>query len=606
MPRAGRRTLAVAVVLQVVCGVLPVVFAVSISVVLSRVPEAVGVELTSPAGRGLAVGLALAAGAVLVQQMLVPVQTAVGELVTRRVDGYCAQLLMSACARADSIAALEDPAVQDQLNDIRTPLKSDWSTPGGACAGWLALIARYAQLTAAVAVVAVVFSPVAAAVLGIVALVIRFGTRGSLRRFGDLNATLAGSRRRLLYLFELLTGPSAAKELRLFAALPWLRDRYRTEFVEHLSIVWAGRRRIMFAPFLRLAGVGLLGAGAVLASLAWSGAHGQLTLLQLVVAIQAVLVPIRFGVHFPESDVQTMFGLNSLRALDRVVAATGAGSGGPEQKLDDTVTLMPAREIRFAGVSFGYPGSDRDVLRGVDITLPAGTSTAIVGLNGAGKTTLIKLLTKLYQPDSGQILVDGRDLTELDSRAWQRRLAVLFQDFSRYELPARDNIGFGSVEHLDDLAAMRRAAERADAAGLLDALPDGLDTTLSRRYQGGTDLSGGQWQRVAMARALFAVEQGAGVLVLDEPTAQLDVRTEAEYFQRVLAQAQGLTTVVISHRFSTVRHADQIVVLDDGRIVERGSHAELMASGGRYAELFQLQARQFAEEGIRLEPEVAA
>ncbi|MGW1059917.1 ABC transporter ATP-binding protein [Micromonospora rubida] len=605
LPQAGRITLVVAGLLQIVLGILPIVFAVSISVALSRVPEAVDVGLASPSGRALVVALVLSTGAVLVQQMLVPFQTAVGELITRRVDGHCARLLMSACAGATSIAPLEDAAVQDRLNDIRTPLKSEWGTPGGACAGWLALIARYAQLVAAVVVVAVVFSPAAAALLAVVALVIRFGTRGSLRRFGELNATLAPSRRRLLYLFELLTGAPAAKELRVFTALSWLRERYRTEFVEHLTILWAGRRRIMFAPFLWLAGFGLLGAGVVLVDLAWAGAHGQLTLLQLVVVIQAALVPIRFGVNFPESDVQTMYGLNAWHALDAVVTATAAPAADTRAG-DAALDGQPAREIRFAGVSFGYPGSDRQVLRGVDITLRAGTSTAIVGLNGAGKTTLIKLLAKLYRPDGGQILVDGRDLSEVDTRGWQRRLAVLFQDFSRYELSAADNIGFGAVAHLDDREALRRAAGRADAVELVDALPAGLDTTLSRRYRGGSELSGGQWQRVAMARALFAVEQGAGVLILDEPTAQLDPRTEAEYFQRVLAQTRGLTTVVISHRFSTVRNADQIVVLDDGSIIEQGTHDELMAAGGRYAELFRLQARQFAEAATRIEPAVLA
>jgi ATP-binding cassette subfamily B protein len=249
-------------------------------------------------------------------------------------------------------------------------------------------------------------------------------------------------------------------------------------------------------------------------------------------------------------------------------------------------------------VRFAYPGSERGVLADLDLELVAGQSTAIVGLNGAGKTTLVKLLAGLYQPDAGRILVDGVDVRELDIRAWQRRLAVIFQDYVRFELDAAANIGLGAPERMADEAALRSAAERAGASGILAALPAGLATPLSARYAGGVDLSGGQWQRIALARALFAVEGGARVLVLDEPTAQLDVRAEVELFDRFLEITRGLTTVVISHRFSTVRRADRIVVLADGQVTEDGSHDELVRGGGRYAELFQLQARRFAEDAI--------
>jgi ATP-binding cassette subfamily B protein len=236
------------------------------------------------------------------------------------------------------------------------------------------------------------------------------------------------------------------------------------------------------------------------------------------------------------------------------------------------------------------------VLRELDLEFPAGTSTAVVGLNGAGKTTLVKLLSGLYEPAGGRITVDGAALEELDTRSWQRRLAVIYQDYVRYELDAAANIGLGAPGHLGDARALKRAIERAGAANVIAALPDGLATVLSSRYSGGVDLSGGQWQRIALARALFAVQAGASVLVLDEPTAQLDARAEAAFFDRFLELTRGLTTVVISHRFSTVRRAGRIAVLDGGRITERGSHEELMAAGGQYAELFELQARRFAGE----------
>jgi ABC-type multidrug transport system fused ATPase/permease subunit len=248
---------------------------------------------------------------------------------------------------------------------------------------------------------------------------------------------------------------------------------------------------------------------------------------------------------------------------------------------------MPAREIRFRGVRFSYDAGVEPVLDGLDLTIPAGTSMAIVGQNGAGKTTLAKLLCRLYDPQTGAIEVDGVDVRTLELAAWRSRLAAVFQDFVRYELPLRDNVApMGAPE---DVVA--RSLEQAGAAGLA-----GLGTILSRAYDGGTDLSGGQWQRIALARALCAVHVGAGVVILDEPTAQLDVRGEAEVFDRILAATKACTTILISHRFSTVRHADRICVLEGGRVVELGSHNELMALGGRYRTMFDLQAARFTEE----------
>jgi ATP-binding cassette subfamily B protein len=229
----------------------------------------------------------------------------------------------------------------------------------------------------------------------------------------------------------------------------------------------------------------------------------------------------------------------------------------------------------------------------LDLLIPTGSSTAIVGLNGAGKTTLVKLLARLHDPTGGRIRVDGTDLSALDPVAWQRRVAVVFQDFARYPASAADNVGFGAIEHRSDPASLDGAAGRAGIGPLLRSLPAGWDTILSRRYAGGVDLSGGQWQRVALARALMAVEHGARLLVLDEPTAWLDARGEAEFFERFLDITAGLTTVIISHRFSTVRRADRICVLDGGRVTEEGSHDELVAAGQAYAAMFASQAARF-------------
>ncbi|MBV9612106.1 MAG: ATP-binding cassette domain-containing protein [Acidobacteriaceae bacterium] len=262
-----------------------------------------------------------------------------------------------------------------------------------------------------------------------------------------------------------------------------------------------------------------------------------------------------------------------------------------------SATGMPAREIRLRDVTFAYPasgstGPNSPVLEHFDLTIPAGTSLAIVGQNGAGKTTIAKLLCRLYDPQSGAIEIDGVDLREFDVELWRSRVAAVFQDFIRFELPMRDNVAPRGAA--DD--AMQPALEAAGALNLA-----GLDTVLARGYTGGTDLSGGQWQRIALARALLAVNQGAGLVLLDEPTAQLDVRGEAEIFERLLAATRHCTTILISHRFSTVRHADRICVLEHGRVVELGTHDELMALGGRYRTMFDLQAQRFAvpeEEGM--------
>jgi ATP-binding cassette subfamily B protein len=258
----------------------------------------------------------------------------------------------------------------------------------------------------------------------------------------------------------------------------------------------------------------------------------------------------------------------------------------------------PHREIHFDKVRFAYPSRQTAVFEELDLHIQAGHSLAIVGLNGSGKTTLIKLLTGLEVPKAGKITVDGIDLADLQPASWQQTVAAIFQDFVRYELSAGDNIAFGAIETLHEADVGQRitsAARRAGADSILDSLSNGLDTTLSRRFQDGTDLSGGQWQRIALARAMAAVEAGARVLILDEPTAHLDVRAEADLYDRFLEITQGLTTIIISHRFSTVRRASRIIVLDGGRVIEDGSHDQLVAAGGEYAHLFRLQAMQYGD-----------
>jgi ABC-type multidrug transport system fused ATPase/permease subunit len=321
---------------------------------------------------------------------------------------------------------------------------------------------------------------------------------------------------------------------------------------------------------------------AVLWSIAAAAAAGRINIGEIVIYAQCAVATsmIAFGGLNWALDGAAA-PVSACRRLVPAMAGAGRLASG-----ERSAAAMPARQIRFRDISFAYPGG-APVLDGFDLTIPAGTSLAIVGQNGAGKTTLAKLLCRLYDPQRGAIEIDGTDVRDLDLEQWRTRLAAVFQDFTRFELSLRDNVAPAGAP--DDVVV----SSLADAGASRLAR---LDTVLARGYDDGIDLSGGQWQRVALARALCAVKEGAGVVLLDEPTAQLDVRGEAEIFERLLAATRHCTTIVISHRFSTVRHVDRICVLEKGKVVELGTHAELMALNGRYRTMFDLQAQRFAAE----------
>ena len=597
LPSAGRRLLTALLAVNLLLGVLPVAFVVATSLMIGRVPAAVAGGVGSPAWNALVAWFAFAAAAFVTQQIIAPVQVALGELLSRRIDGQVYDRLIAASLQTPGIAPLEDQRLLGDLTEAARSLEFVFRTPGNACAGILALVARYGQLLAFVAIVGIVFSWPAAAALIVATMLFRTGNRGGLRTYGRIFRRNVSERREADYLRSVAMGAAAAKEIRVFGLAGWLGDRYRQSTLRWLMPVWAERRRVYLKPYFAYTAVGLAVAGVTFAALGRAAAAGSTTLTELTLALQAGLAAISLGQYFPEADTATEFGMvaydavdtfeRGVRAYDDPVRPTigGADPGG-----------LPRREIRFELVGFHYPGSDRLVLDGLELSLPAGRCTAIVGLNGAGKTTLVKLLARLYEPTSGRVLADGLDVRSFAVDDWRRRIGVIFQDFNRYELTAAENIGWGSIELAADRARVREAARKAGVLATLDALSLGLDTPLSRQYRDGADLSGGQWQRVAIARALFALESGAGILVLDEPTAALDVRAEAAFFARFVELTRGVTSVLISHRFSSVRNADRIVVLEGGRVVESGSHDELVALGGRYADLFRLQAERFLED----------
>jgi ABC-type multidrug transport system fused ATPase/permease subunit len=390
------------------------------------------------------------------------------------------------------------------------------------------------------------------------------------------------------YAFNLAVDPPASKELRLFGLSSWTIARFikrRTRLHELQYEATRLRERPVLSSLLVVSAANVI----VFWALASAVVNGRLSLGELVVYAQCAVGTslIAFGGLNWALDGASA-PVSAVLRLGAAMAPAGALSNGARE-----ASGMPARDVRFRDVSFAYSGGT-PVLDHFDLTIPAGSSLAIVGQNGAGKTTLAKLLCRLYDPQSGAIEIDGEDLRKFDIASWRARLAAVFQDFIRFELPLRDNVSPAGAPDW----VIEKALESAGAAGLAS-----LDAILARGYEGGTELSGGQWQRVALARALCAVERGAGVVLLDEPTAQLDVRGEAEIFERILAATRHCTTILISHRFSTVRHADRICVLERGKVVELGTHDELMARGGRYRTMFDLQAQRFglgeddAEEG---------
>ncbi|HLJ68526.1 MAG TPA: ABC transporter ATP-binding protein [Chloroflexota bacterium] len=389
--------------------------------------------------------------------------------------------------------------------------------------------------------------------------------------------------RRARYFSHLLTTDSGAREIRVFGLGDYLLGRYRAILQMH------ERRTARLARQRALRSI----VSAVLPATAYAGILALLALQVLRRAVTVGDVTLYLGLVLRSQDVlqQMMIGLSSIVENSLFLAdytAFLALQPGMREPAQGWAPPSPIeRGLRFENVSYRYRGAARDALSGVTLEIKPGETVAIVGENGAGKTTLVKMLTRLYEPDGGRITVDGYDLRDLDAGAWRRQIAVIFQDFIHYYLTAAENIGFGQIEALDDQGRIRAAARQGGAEEVIERLPGGYGSMLGRWFDQGVQLSGGEWQRIALARAFM---RDAPILVLDEPTASLDARAESQIFCDFREHSRGRTVLLISHRFSTVRVADRIYVLEDGGIVESGHHDDLMRAGGRYAELFQLQA----------------
>jgi ATP-binding cassette subfamily B protein len=588
-------------------GVLPNLAWVGLGASTGRIPAAVTDGLDSAAGRALLVSLAVGTGAYALSLMRTPAEDLLESCSSAVMGTGMQRRLARAVCTPPGIEHLEDPGVLDQLSSASGELTS--TRPADAPMTLASTVGdRLGGLGACVVLATFRWW------LGLLFLagwlVIRPPLRRLLAERALLTRRATPALRHSWYYLGCAWRPQFAKEMRVFGLGDWILGRHQERWTRGMAPSWAamGRLNRRVLAFGGLVAV-MYGAGA--GALGLAAYRHEIGLGTLAVMLPMMAMTMQVG-GVSAADVVLEQMLAAVPDLDDVIGRLdGPATGGPATGGLATADLAPvvlaagrqtagglgAGSIRFESVSYRYPHGDHAVLDELELELLSGQSTALVGLNGAGKTTLVTLLARLRDPTGGRVTVDGTDLRDLDARGWQRQVAVVYQDFTRYPLSARENVALRDLGASVDAAALGWAAEQSGAATVVAGLPRGWDTLLSAGYHGGVDLSGGQWQRIALARALYSVARGARVLVLDEPTAQLDIRAEAAFYNRFLQLTAGVTTLVISHRFATVRRADRIAVLDGGRITELGSHDDLVAAEGTYAEMFTLQAARFAAAG---------
>ncbi|MDP8929042.1 MAG: ABC transporter ATP-binding protein/permease [Actinomycetota bacterium] len=567
-------------------GLLPVVVALATGALIGTLagePAAIVPGADSP---GAALGV-IAAALVLDLVILRFVSPAI-EVLAHRVDLVVRERVLRAVLAPATLAHLEDPELADEFSLARSVGTEGY--PTSATLVSLSTVATARVLGLGSAVVLFAYGWWAPVLLTLAWLVSNGWYRGEM---ADLVASFEGSApgfRRAAYLSDLALGGAAAKEIRLFGLARWLTGRFEEHWWRALGQATSKRQAHRWGA-ARSALVLVASHGVVLGLLARSALRGEIAVGDLAVHAQAVLGLAGFAWDFDE-EYRLRLGAAPFPHALRIPEAVKS----PRFQLPGSQPPPAARRgIRFRAVAFAYPGTERRVLEDVDLWLPAGTSLAIVGDNGSGKTTLMKLLCRFYDPTHGSIEVDGTDLRAIEASGWQSHIAAMFQDFGRYPLSVRDNVAFGCLARYRDEASLDRAAALAGCAPFVERLPGGWETPMSRQFRDGIEPSGGQWQRLALARVLLAVDCGAQMLLLDEPTANLDIRAEAAFYERFLDLTRGLTTILVSHRFSTVRQAERIAVLSHGRIIELGTHDELMSLNRTYASMFRLQAERYLE-----------
>ncbi|MCW2842685.1 MAG: multidrug transporter ATPase/permease [Nocardioides sp.] len=580
----------VRVVVMLVAGLLPVALIVAGGRLSGRVAGSLGSSDLRP----VVPSFLLVMGLFLLGEVLGPVLGRLRWRVTKSVDGAIRERVVRAALSGADLTHLQGDAHLDAMGELQGLIR--WAaTPGQGAAGILALAQDYVTVLAATVVLATYQPLVAAAVLAAM-LVMRVRWRRATLRIVEAWREGDRARREGWYLAALGLERAARLEVRLFGLRHWLNTRIGGAGVAAWTPTWQERR----------AGMGGNGAwhmaltgAATLAGLSWaasSAAEGALDVAALVVFVPMMFLVLMFAGSSPE-DMAVEYGVKILPAIEQVERDARAARDGDAGTPVDPVAA-PTVELR--DVSFAYPGAHEagpDVLSDVNLTIPGGSSLAVVGLNGAGKTTLVRLLCGLFAPTSGAVRVNGDDLTDVSLSSWQRLIAPLFQGFLRMPGDVTDNVATSAVDHVASEADVTAALDAAGASGFARRLPQGVATHLATPYVDGSDLSGGQWQRLAHARAAYALDHGARLLVLDEPTSNLDTAAEEELVRRLVEQtAETATTVLVTHRLALARRCDRIVVLAHGRVVEHGTHEELVAARGRYADAFELQAGMYPWE----------
>jgi ATP-binding cassette subfamily B protein len=583
--RASRPLSLLVIAWAVLSAVISPLVVAALGLIVGRIPAAIEHGMGSPAGHGLIdalIGAALIYGLSLVVD---PIGSALGTASDALVTGDIQHRLLDAVSAPVGIGHLEDPDVLDRLARAEGSLTGYF--PGSAPVTWVGVLATRWSGIIGCAVIAYFQWWLGLGLFVLWVAVRRLMLTAVVRQATELRSQTTVMRR-AWYLIGVGSKVRDAKEVRVFGLADFVAGRYQQAYREAIDGGVGGLRSVHVRAllcWLVVAG----GFALALADIAESARTGSIGLRSLAILLPMIAVTMSLGTVSLD-DITLAWTLAGLPDVDRLEQELGTSVTG----LDGLRSLdgRPAGRICFERVRFRYPNGAHDVLAGIDLELPVGTSTAVVGVNGAGKSTLVSLLCRLRDPTEGRITVDGTDLHELDASQWQRLVAVMPQDPVRYPFSAYDNVALGALEHRDDRAGVEEVARLSGFAEVVGRLAGGWDTVLSREL-GGVELSGGQWQRLALARALFATRHGARLLVLDEPTAALDVRSEAAFYSRFLQITQELTTVVISHRFATVRRADRICVLDGGRITELGDHDELVAAGGTYAQAYAVQAARF-------------
>ncbi len=538
--------------------------------------QALGSGLLAPLLWLLAVEFLLAVSADVIGRLVSYADAMLGELFANA----SSIALMEHAARLD-LEDLEDPEQQDRIERARRQ-----TTGRSSLMSQLFGQVQDVITVASLAVGLMVYAPWLIVLLA-VALIPAFIGESHFNTLGySLNFHWTPERRQLDYIR--LTGGSVetAKEVKIFNLHHFLIARYRQLAGKFYQANRAlARRRAVWGSVL--AALGTAGYYLAYAYIAWRTVRGDFSIGDLsflagsFARLRQLLEGLLVGFSQVASQALYLDDLFSFFAIEPEIGSKPDALPVPEPIQQGFV---------FEDVGFCYPGSQRWAVRHLSFELRAGEVLALVGENGAGKTTLVKLLARLYDPDEGRILLDGRDLRDYDLDSLRASLGVIFQDFVRYHLTAAENIGVGQVDAMDDQQRIEQAAQRGMADEVIASLPDGYAQVIGRRFRQGVDLSGGQWQKIAIARAYM---RDAQVMILDEPTAALDARSEFEVFQRFKELSSGRTAVLISHRFSSVRMADRILVLGNGRVEASGTHEQLMAAGGRYAELFALQAEGY-------------